>query len=556
MNPTPNIAVIGSGYWGKNLVRNYHTLGALKLICDKNPVLLEQYNTQYPEVETCMALNDVISREDIQGLVIATPAETHYTLAREGLLAGKHVYVEKPLVLDEREGQALIDLASERDRMLMVGHLLQYHPAFVRLKELALSGELGRVNYIYSHRLNLGKIRREENILWSFAPHDISMILSLACEDPEHVYATGGNYLHRQIADVTTTHLEFPSGLRAHIFVSWLHPFKEQKLVVVGERKMAVFDDTQPWTDKLLLYPHKIKWQNNMPVPEKGAPERVEIPESEPLRLECEHFLDSFTNGNRPQTDGEEGLRVLKILNAAQRSLNKNGRQVELRTTTAPPPFRTQNSRLKIDSDSRIQSPVLPDTRNLKPETFFAHDSAVIDENVEIGRGTKIWHFSHILSNSRIGETCNIGQNVVIGPDVTIGKQCKVQNNVSVYKGVTLEDGVFCGPSMVFTNIYNPRAEIVKMDQVRSTRVRQGATIGANATIICGVTLGKYSFIGAGSVVTKDIDDYALVMGNPAQQVGHMCECGERLDESLSCIVCGKKYEKYDGGLKPLPSDF
>jgi UDP-2-acetamido-3-amino-2,3-dideoxy-glucuronate N-acetyltransferase len=570
MSITPNIAVIGSGYWGKNLIRNYHNLGALKLICDKNPVLLDQYKEQYPDVETCLSLHDVISRDDIKGLVIATPAETHYTLAREGILAGKHVYVEKPLVLDEKEGEALIELAAEHNRTLMVGHLLQYHPAFVRLKELALSGELGRVNYIYSHRLNLGKIRREENILWSFAPHDISMILALACETPEKVSATGGNYLHRKIADVTTTHLEFSSGLKAHIFVSWLHPFKEQKLVVVGDRKMAVFDDTLPWSDKLLLYPHEIKWQNNMPVPEKGEPERVDIPESEPLRLECEHFLLSFTNGNRPQTDGEEGLRVLKILNAAQLSLNNNGRSVELRSvTTSPsfktqnsepkidnqlPPFKTQHSKFKIDSDPGIQSyseSAVKDYSNV-----FIHSSAFIDENVNIGSGTKIWHFSHILKNCTIGETCTIGQNVVIGPDVTIGKECKIQNNVSVYKGVTLEEGVFCGPSMVFTNIYNPRAQIVKMDQVRPTLVKQGATIGANATIICGVTLGRYSFIGAGSVVTKDIDDYALVMGNPARQVGHMCECGERLDESISCIVCGKKYEKYYDGLKPLSSDF
>ncbi len=260
MNKKPSIAVIGSGYWGKNLVRNYHELGTLKLICDKNDTVLDQFRKQYPQVDTCLALNDAISRDDIAGIVIATPAEIHYTIAKEALLAGKHVYVEKPLVLDEKEGEELIELAAKNNRTLMVGHLLQYHPVFVRLKDLALSGELGKINYIYSHRLNLGKIRREENILWSFAPHDISMILSLACEEPESVYATGGNYLHKQIADVTTTHLEFPSGLRAHIFVSWLHPFKEQKLVVVGDRKMAVFDDTQPWPDKLLLYPHQIKW--------------------------------------------------------------------------------------------------------------------------------------------------------------------------------------------------------------------------------------------------------------------------------------------------------
>ncbi|MBW1894985.1 MAG: Gfo/Idh/MocA family oxidoreductase, partial [Deltaproteobacteria bacterium] len=312
----PSVAIIGSGYWGKNLVRNYHELGALKLICDKNETLLTQFKKQYPDVDICFALNDVLSRKNINGVVIATPAETHFTIARETLLAGKHVYVEKPLVLREEEAEELISLAEKKNLILMVGHLLQYHPVFVRLKDLAASGELGRINYIYSHRLNLGKIRREENILWSFAPHDISMILSLAGEEPESVFATGGNYLHKKIADVTTTHLEFPSGLRAHIFVSWLHPFKEQKLVVVGDQKMAVFDDTLDWPDKLLLYPHEIKWQNNMPVPTKADAERLDIPENEPLRAECMHFLACISDGIKPQTDGNEGLRVLKILKA------------------------------------------------------------------------------------------------------------------------------------------------------------------------------------------------------------------------------------------------
>ncbi|MDL2124688.1 MAG: acetyltransferase [Deltaproteobacteria bacterium] len=181
---------------------------------------------------------------------------------------------------------------------------------------------------------------------------------------------------------------------------------------------------------------------------------------------------------------------------------------------------------------------------------FFAHHSAEIDENVTIGPGTKIWHFSHILSGSNIGENCNIGQNVAIGPDVAIGKGCKIQNNVSVYKGVTLEDGVFCGPSMVFTNIYNPRAEIRKMDQVRPTLVKRGATLGANATIVCGVTIGRYAFIGAGAVVTKDVPDHALMVGNPATQTGWICECGERLTEEMGCAVCGKSYRKCDSGIK------
>ncbi len=429
-------------------------------------------------------------------------------------------------MLDEDEAIQLIALAEEKDRILMVGHLLQYHPVFIKLKEMTAKGELGRINYIYSHRLNLGKIRREENILWSFAPHDISMILTLAGEEPESVLATGGNYLHKKIADVTTTHLDFPSGLKSHIFVSWLHPFKEQKLVVVGDRKMAVFDDTKQWKDKLLLYPHQIHWEGNMPIPAKADAEYVDIQQAEPLRMECKHFLRAIATGEKPVTDGHEGLRVLRVLKAAQRSLDENGKVIFIK-----------------------------DDKKKNPSPYFVHPTAIVDKDVTIGAGTKIWHFSHILSNSRIGESCTLGQNVVIGPDVIIGNNCKIQNNVSVYKGVTLEDGVFCGPSMVFTNVFNPRAEIRKMDQVRPTLVKRGATIGANATIICGVIIGKYSFTGAGSVVTKDVPDFALVAGNPARQIGWVCECGEKLPDDQICHSCGRKYQLKSNLLPDLHSE-
>lgn len=507
------VAVVGSGYWGKNLVRNYNRTGALKMICDTDEETLKSFKEQYPEVETVLSYADVLSNAEINGIIIATPAETHFTLAREALLSGKHVYVEKPLVLDEKEAEELIKIAKDKDLILMVGHLLQYHPIFVKLRELVESGELGRINYIYSKRLNLGKIRREENILWSFAPHDISMILSLTGEEPEKVIATGGNYLHQHIADVTTTHLEFPSGTKAHIFVSWLHPFKEQKLVVVGDEKMAVFDDTQPWEDKLLLYPHKVEWENNIPVPNKADAERVEVPQDEPLFLECKHFLDCIESGVLPRTDAEEGLRVLKVLNAAQESMNKKGCEVLLNTET---------------------------------ETASAqvHETAMIDAGAVIGAGTKIWHFSHILKNTTLGENCNLGQNVVAGPDVTIGNGCKIQNNVSVYPGVTLEDDVFCGPSMVFTNVFNPRAHVNRMNEARMTLVKKGATLGANSTIVCGNTIGRYAFIGAGAVVTKDVPDYALMVGTPAKRTGWVCECGEILPQSLECVSCHKKYEE------------
>ncbi|MHC1727624.1 MAG: Gfo/Idh/MocA family oxidoreductase [Syntrophobacteraceae bacterium] len=542
----PGIAVIGSGYWGRNLVRNYHQLGALRAVCDRNDSILGQMKEQYPGIDACLALNDLLSRKDIQGVIVATPAETHFNLAREILLAGKHLYVEKPLVLDEAEAQELIYLAAERRLTLMVGHLLQYHPAFVRLKEMVADGQLGRINYIYSHRLNLGKIRREENILWSFAPHDISMILSLAGESPESVLATGGNYLHSRIADVTTTHLEFPSGLRAHIFVSWLHPFKVQQLIVVGDRKMAVFDDTQPWKEKLLLYPHEINWCNHVPVPTRSEPEYVDIQPAEPLRLQCEHFLTCMVNGQEPVTDGWEALRVLRVLNAGQHSLNRNGARIRFGQSTA-----TRSHGQTADAHE-VQVRTVSDTKpGTDPQPYFVHETAVIDEGVSIGAGSKIWHFSHLLSGTRLGERCNVGQNVVIGPDVIIGNGCKIQNNVSVYKGVTLEEDVFCGPSMVFTNVFNPRAHIRRMEELRTTIVRKGATLGANCTVVCGVTIGRYAFAGAGSVVTTDIPDHALFAGNPARRIGWICACGEKLDPDLRCSACGTLYCKSTPGLAP-----
>lgn len=512
-----NIAVVGAGNWGRNLIRNFHELDALAAVIDRSSSSLKDMRKLYPSCEVYPSLKDILSHPNIEAVVIATPAETHFLLAREALLSGKHVFVEKPMTLTEKDAEELITLAGQNHRILMVGHLLQHHPVFIKLKQIASAGELGRINYIYSHRLNLGKIRREENILWSFAPHDISMILALAGEEPESVLATGGNYLHKKIADVTTTHLEFSSGLKAHIFVSWLHPFKDQKLVVVGDQKMAVFDDTLPWEEKLLVYPHFVKWEHNIPVPTKGIPERVVVPYAEPLKLECKHFLDRIKEGRPALTDGSEGLRVLRVLNAAERSLTENGQRIELQKKQ--------------------------ELSGKKDESVSFHQTAMIDEGVKIGTGTKIWHFSHVLSGSKIGKNCSIGQNVMIGPDVAVGDGCKIQNNVSIYKGVTLEDAVFCGPSVVFTNVINPRAEIRRMSEIKPTLVKKGATLGANATIVCGHSIGSYAFIAAGAVVTRNVPDHALMMGNPAGRKGWICRCGYKLNAKHQCPQCGSKYK-------------
>src|SRR5215211_410915 len=507
------VAVIGCGYWGKNLVRNFHQLGALAAIHDVDPRTAAKMASEYGVA--AMDLTAILD-SNIPAVVISAPAEQHGLLVRRALQARKHVYVEKPLALDLREADELCRIAEGGKRVLMVGHLLQYHNAFLKLKELSGSGALGRLLYVYSNRLNLGKLRREENILWSFAPHDISMILALVGELPDEVRTTGSCYLHRTVADVTTTHLRFANGVNAHVFVSWLHPFKEQKLVVVGDRAMAVFDDGQGWDRKLQLFPHVVEWRDQIPVATKAAAQPIGLVEHEPLAQECRHFLDGISKGTRIHTDGWEGLKVLRVLDAAERAMRSGKTE-------------------RIAATPRLLE------RAAGPR-YHAHETAVIDDGCEIGENTRIWHFSHVLKGSSIGRNCVIGQNVMIGPDVCVGDGCKIQNNVSIYKGVELGDGVFCGPSCVFTNVKNPRAEIERKNEFLRTVVERGVTIGANATIICGSRLGAYSFIAAGAVVVGDVAPFALMAGVPARRIGWVSHAGEKLGEDLVCPRTSQRY--------------
>ncbi|HEY4711626.1 MAG TPA: Gfo/Idh/MocA family oxidoreductase [Dehalococcoidia bacterium] len=516
-----NIAVVGCGYWGKNLVRNFAELGALHTICDADLKVLQSLKASYADVNTETEFHRALENNEIKGMVIATPAVLHYSVAKEAILAGKDVFVEKPLALEIEQGEELVALAEKHKKILLVGHLLEYHPAVGKLKELVDSGELGRIQYIYSNRLNLGKFRTEENILWSFAPHDISIILLLLGEMPQEISAHGGYYLNQDIADVTLTTLGFNNGIRAHIFVSWLHPYKEQKLVVVGNKKMALFDDTNP-KDKLLLYSHEIEWIGRKPVPRQKKPEPLKIPSDEPLRIECQDFIDCIQSRKRPKVDGRKGLQVLRVLTYCQRSLESKGKVILL---------------------------------NDAHRDFFVHETSIVEEPCRVGKGTKIWHFSHIMPDTTIGDNCVIGQNVFIGKGVKIGNNVKIENNVSVFEGVTLEDDVFCAPSCVFTNVINPRSFVSRKHEFKPTLVKKGATIGANAIIICGNTIGRYAFIGAGSVVTKDVPDYAMVYGNPARIQGWVCECGIKLrqdGDSYTCPGCGKGYKLKDEKCTPL----
>lgn len=530
----PSVVVAGMGYWGKNLVRNFHELGALHGVCDSAASVEKSLEQDYKGVRYYREYSAMLAAPEIAAVALATPAVTHYEMAKAALNAGKDVFVEKPLAVEKRQGVELVELAQAKGRVLMVGHILRYHPAVLALQKLIQSGSLGRIYYLYSNRLNIGKIRTEENILWSFAPHDISVILSLLSEMPVRVSSHGSAYLTRDVFDVTVSQFDFPSGVQAHIFVSWLHPVKEQKLVVVGSEKMAVFDDTAE--EKLVLYPHKVEWKNRVPTALKAKGEAVPLEMVEPLKAECQHFLDCVASRQTPVTDGREGLRVLSLLDACQRSLLKGGALIE------------------------PDAPVLP---------YFAHESAYVDAGAEVGAGTKIWHFAHILKGARIGERCVIGQNVNVDGGAVVGNNVKIQNNVSVYAGVVIEDDVFLGPSCVLTNVTNPRSQVNRHALYERTTLKRGATIGANATIVCGVIVGRYAFVGAGSVVTKSVPDYALVVGNPAKRMGWMSRHGHRLENPdkeglMRCPESGFHYKEVSAGVlkcvdldeeAPLPAE-
>lgn len=517
-----NVAVVGMGYWGKNLVRNFYEIGSLAAVCDSDRSVETTCKEQYGNIKFFNEFQSVLADTDITAIALATPAVAHFQMAKAALEAGKDVFVEKPLAIEVKDGQELVELAKARQRILMVGHILQYHPAIVKLQELIQQGSLGKIHYFYSNRLNIGKIRTEENILWSFAPHDISVMLSLLNEVPNRVSCQGGAYLNREIFDVTLSQFDFPSGVQAHIFVSWLHPIKEQRLVVVGSEKMAVFDDTAE--HKLLLYPHKVEWRNRIPTAIKAKAEVVPLESREPLKAECQHFVDCVRSRTTPLTGGEEGLRVLGILDACQRSLLREGASID-------------------PSGTEHLSKALP---------YFVHESAYVDNGAEIGPGTKIWHFAHVMKGARIGERCVIGQNVNVDSGTRIGNNVKIQNNVSVYTGMVIEDDVFLGPSCVLTNVTNPRSQVNRHSLYEATTLRRGCTIGANSTIVCGVTIGRYAFVGAGSVVTKGVPDYALVVGNPARHVGWMSRHGHRLNspDSEGVMICpesGYRYKETKG---------
>lgn len=481
------IALIGSGYWGKNILRDLSKINVLKTVCEINVGLHKNILEKYPNVQVTTNWNNVLADKQITAVSIALPAELHYKFAKEALVNDKDVFVEKPLSLDVEEAKELIEIAKNKNKILMVGHVLRYHPCVKKIEELVKNRVIGDLYYIHCSRKNLGKIRQKENVLWSFAPHDISLILSLVNNSlPIDVKCVGQKHLHPDIHDVTDTYLQFPGNCFAQINVNWLNPVKEQRTTVVGSEGMIVFDDTKPRGEKLSICEKYLeKKPGYVPTISNKEFKFIECDWKDdkfPLQLECEHFVHCCKTREQPVTNGEEGLSVLKILDECSKKLR---------------------------------------FENLKEEKhdFFVHETATVDKRAVIGENSKIWHYTHVLGG-KIGKNCSIGQNCFIADGSELGDGCRVQNNVSVYNGVKCEENVFLGPSMVFCNDMVPRAAFSKNGQYFKTLVKTGASIGSNATILPGVTIGKYAFIGAGTVVTKDVPDNAVMVGNPAHQIG------------------------------------
>jgi predicted dehydrogenase len=325
------VGVAGLGYWGPNLARNFAAIGGCELAwcCDPSPAARERWAASFPSARFTGDIQDLLDDDALDAVVLATPVPTHGPLAERVLAAGKHCFVEKPLAYSVAEAEAAAAAAARADRILMVGHLLVYHPGVAKLEEIAATGELGDIHYIYSHRLNLGKLRADENALWSLGAHDVSVVLHLAGEEPELVEARGESYMREPVEDVVFCFLRFPSGLSAHLHLSWLDPHKSRSFTIVGSRKMATFDDME-LERKVTVYDKGFDEDPSSSYGEyitrSGDIYSPRISNREPLRIECEHFVECIREGGTPRTDGEAGLRVVRVLEALQRSLDATRR--------------------------------------------------------------------------------------------------------------------------------------------------------------------------------------------------------------------------------------
>lgn len=513
------IALLGAGRWGEKLLRILYQRNVLGWVYVRSPEKYERLRSAYPKVRWTNDLTEIWQASTCRAVVIATPAPTHPELIEAALLAGKDVLCEKPIAFSAAQVRRLMTLAEERSLLLMGGHVLHYHPAVEIIQQLLSEGKLGRLLTFQAERTALGRFPLSEDALWGLAIHDLGLLYHLLGTHPVESKAHAQASTAPNQADTIWIHLNYASGLQGGIFASWAFPERRRRLMLIGTEGMLTFreDGEKP---ELTFYPHRFVWHNGQEprLQLAEATESFPLPPIEPLSAEIEAFLQAIETRREPRT----AIRFLQPVIALAEKLHRQ---------------------------------LFPEAES--PRNYFVHPTALVDEDVEIGEGTRIWHFSHILRGSRIGKNCVLGQNVVVGPFVRVGNNCKIQNNVSLYYGVELEDGVLCGPSCVFTNDKYPRAFIERRNEFLQTRVRQGATLGANATIMCGTTIGRFAMVGAGAVVLHDVPDHALVVGNPARQVGWVCECGETLQEVQPealyyCNRCDLTYRRTLKGLEKV----
>jgi UDP-2-acetamido-3-amino-2,3-dideoxy-glucuronate N-acetyltransferase len=525
-----SIIVVGAGNWGKNLIANFHALDALAGVVEVDATLRQQVESRYPDLIVYADFQQALIETSATAVAIATPAPTHYNLAMRALTAGKDVFVEKPITLTQTEARSLAEYADSNDLVLMVGHLLLYQPAIAWIRDYIAAGQLGNVRRVVAQRAKLGKVRSTENVWWSFSPHDVSVVLELLDRPKlDHVAATGSAIFQSGIADDVHVELSFADGKTAHIHASWCSPINRRETIVIGDRQMLVYDEV---AQTVTIHDKSIDADLNHH--DRGT-QIIPVTAAEPLKLECQHFLDCLASRQRPKSDGWNGVAVVEVLERAQQAMKE----------IPPTPLVKGGNNFPevplVKGDLGGFTTTQPD--------YFAHPSAHIDRGAEIGAGTKIWHFCHVFGKAKIGKNTIIGQNVLIADRAVVGDFCKIQNNVSLYEGVTLEDYVFCGPSMVFTNVKTPRCEYPRNTSTdyHRTLVKRGASIGANATIVCGVTLHECAFIAAGAVVTKDVPAYAMVAGVPAKMIGWMSAYGDVLefdDRGIAVDTQGVKYQQ------------
>ena len=324
------IGVVGLGYWGPNLARNFDRLPDTELawICDASEDARARWSREFPAARSTAELGELLADDSLDAVAIATHVPSHAELAERVLEAGKHCFVEKPLAQSVAEAERVVEAAERAGRVLMVGHLLEYHPGVEKLKELVASGELGEIRYIYGNRLNLGKLRADENALWSLGAHDVSVVLRLADEEPYECRAVGESYMRDGVEDVVFCYLRFPSGLAAHLHLSWLDPHKERRFTVVGSKRMATFDDMEI-EGKVTVYDKGFDQDFSSYgeyIARSGDIHSPRVSNEEPLRIECRHFVDRVSDGAEPRSGAESGLRVVRVLEALQRSLEESSR--------------------------------------------------------------------------------------------------------------------------------------------------------------------------------------------------------------------------------------